>query len=191
MQWIMNDYHHNREWVEEYTKNAIFYDKKDKNVGSNIYDYMCYIVDNYENLPEIMLFGKTNMLERHISKEEFDKVKNNKVFTPLLTQNHAVYEPICWYEDGVYCELNDYWYLLEHPTKNINSTEKLKKMLDMEKRLYNKFAPGGCYIIPKANILKHPKEFYIKLRDACDWHETPGEAYLIERNLYHIWTLQH
>jgi hypothetical protein len=184
----MNDYHNNREWVNKYTKNAIFYDKKDKNVGSNIYDYMSYIVDNYDRLPELMLFGKTNMLERHITPEEFEEVKDNKTFTPLLTSNHVVYEPICWYEDGIYCETNDYWYLLEHPTKTIASRDEMIKMLGMNDRKYNKFAPGACYIVPKANVLKHSKEFYIRLRDACDWHATPGEAYLIERSLFYIWS---
>jgi hypothetical protein len=186
--WVMNDYHNNRDWIKEYTDNVIFYDKKDNNVGANIHDYTSFIVDNYDNLPDVILFGKTNMLERHITKEEFDKVVNNKTFTPLLTQSHHVYDPICWYEDGVYCETNDYWYLLEHPCKTYARTEELKKMLGFYERSYNKFAPGGCYIVPKSNILKHSKEFYTKLRDYCDWHGTPGEAYLIERSLYHIWS---
>lgn len=184
----MNDYHNNSEWIKEYTNDFVLYDKKDKNVGSNIYDYMSFIVDNYENLPDLMLFGKTNMLERHITKEEFNKLVKNKTFTPLLTQNHEVYDPICWYEDGIYCETNDMWYLLEHPCKSINSCAEVKKMCGMDERKYNKLTPGACYIVPSENILKHSKEFYTKLRDYCDWHETPGEAYLIERSLYHIWS---
>lgn len=183
----MNDYHNNSEWIKEYTNDFVLYDKKDKNVGSNIYDYMSFIVDNYDSLPDLMLFGKTNMLERHITKEEFDKLVKNKIFTPLLTQNHQTKDGICWYEDGIYCEINDYWYLLEHPTKNYGSCAEVKKIMKMENRLYNPFPPGSCYIIPKKNVLKYSKDIYIKLRDYCDWHETPGEAYILERGLYLFW----
>ncbi len=183
---VVNNFHGNElSWLPE--GEVTIYDKKEKNVGSNIHDFMDFIVKNYENLPDFTLFTKGNMLERHITPEEWDKIKDNKTFTPILTQNHKVYDPICWYEDGLYCETNDYWYLREHPTKTINVCTRLRKILGMDERKYNKFAPGACYIVPKENILKHPKEFYQELRDSCDWYVTPGEAYLIERSLYHIW----
>ena len=189
--WVINNYHGGWEWIKEYTDSYVLYDKKDRNVGSNIFDYMDYIVSNYDCLPDVLLFGKSNMLERHFTRDEFKSLYKNKGLTPLLTQSHNTYLPVCWYEDGMYCEVNDYWYLLEHPTKTYASCEEIKKICGFYDRKYNKFAPGGCYIVPKANILQHSKEFYTKLRDLCDWHETPGEAYLIERALYHIWTLQH
>ena len=183
MMWVINNYHGNWEWIKEYTDNYVLYDKKDKNVGSNIYDYMDYIVNNYDCLPDVILFGKSNMLERHITKEEFDKLYQSTGFTPLLTQNHKTYLPVCWYEDGIYCERNDYWYLNEYPARDMSIID----LLGMRDRKYNKFAPGACYIVPKANILKHSKEFYTKLRDSVDYSPHPGEAYLIERSLYHLW----
>ena len=127
------------------------------NVGANIYDYMDYIVNNYDNLPEIMLFGKTNMFERHITKEEFEKVKDNKTLTLLLTQNHRTYSDndgvVCYYENGLYYERNDFWYLREHPTKTVNSKNDLVKLLNLTDK-YIGFAPGGCCIVPRQNILK-------------------------------------
>lgn len=182
MQIVVNNFHgDDLSWLPE--GEVFVYDKKDKNVGSNIYDYMSWIVDNYDNLDDLVLFIKGNMLKRHITPEEWEKIKDNKTFTPILTQNHKTYLPVCWYEDGIYCEVNDYWYLNEHPTKN-----DILSLLKIEERLYNKFAPGACYIVPKENILKHSKEFYQKLRDSVDWDVAPGEAYLIERSLYHIWS---
>jgi hypothetical protein len=64
--WVINNYSQNDlKWIEEYKPDeVIVYDKKDKNVGSNIYDYMDYIVKNYEKLPEFTVFAKGNMLER-------------------------------------------------------------------------------------------------------------------------------
>lgn len=183
MKWVINNYHGDWEWILEYTNDYVLYDKKDKNVGSNIHDYMSFIVDNYENLPDVTLFGKSNMLERHITEEEFDKLVDRREFTSLLTQNHKTYRPVCWYEDGMYCELNDMWYLHEHPVRD----ESIFALLGIKNRNYNKFAPGACYIVPRENILKHSKEFYTKLRDSVDYSPNNGEAYLIERSLYHLW----
>ena len=59
---------------------------------------------------------------------------------------------------------------------------------------FNRFAPGGNYVVPKANILKFSKEFYEKLKFFVsyeppeEFQSTSGEAYLIERLLYMMWT---
>ena len=189
MKWILNAYHNNEDY-KQYTDDVVLYDKKDLNVGLNMHDYMSYIVDNYNNLPDVMLFGKTNMFSRHITKEEFEKVKDNKTFTPLLTQNHRTYSDndgvVCYYENGLYWERNDLWFLREHPTKNNVTRNELIELLNLKGK-YNGFAPGACYIVPKENILKHNKEIYEKLRDYVSWTQLPGEAYLIERGLFNFW----
>ena len=187
MKWIINAYNGNTDWIKDYTGDVIFYDKKDKNVGYNIHDYMDYIVTNYDNLPDLMLFGKDNMLERHITKEEFDKLVNKKRFTPLLTQNHKTYLPVCFYENGIYCETNDSWYMREHERKHFNTYDEFAKIMGIPVAQYLMFAPGGCYIVPKENILKHSKDFYKKLRSFVDYCQEPAEAHAIERTLYTIW----
>jgi hypothetical protein len=193
MKWILNAYFDNEDY-KQYTDDAVLYDKKDENVGSNIYDYMSYIVDNYDNLPDVILFGKTNMFERHITKEEFEKVKDNTTFTPLLTQNHRTYSDnegvVCFYKDGLYYERNDFWYLREYPTRTNLSKNDLIKLLKLDTE-YVGFAPGACYIVPKENILQHPKALYEKLKEYTGWFSHPGEAYLIERGLYNLWILPH
>lgn len=190
MHWVINSYNGNTDWIKEYTDSVTFYDKKDLNVGYNIYDYMDYIVSNYDKLPDVILFGKDNMLERHITKEEFDKVVNNKTFTPLLTQNHKTYLPVCYYENGMYYEKNDSWYMREYPSKYFTNYGTFAFTFDLPNTPYLPFAPGACYIVPKENILKYPKVFYERLRDLVSWNKTPAEAHLIERSLYNIWNLQ-
>jgi len=183
--WVINSYNGTTDWIT--TDSVTFYDKKDKNVGYNIYDYLSYIIDNYDNLPETILFGKDNMLERHITKEEFDSLKDNKTFTPLLTQNHKTDGIINYYKDGIYHERNDSWYLYSYPSKFYSKYEDFAKDFDLPNPDYLPFAPGACYIVPKSNILKHSKEYYERLRALVDWHQTPAEAHLIERSLYNIW----
>ena len=187
--WVLNNYHGGWEWIKEYTDSYVLYDKQDKNVGSNIFDYMDYIVKHYDNLPDVVLFGKSNMLERHLTKEEFDSLYTNIGFTPLLTQKHNTYLPVCWYEDGMYCEENSMWYLQHYGIKNKENVDWLIDFFDMKNKKYLKFSPGGCWIVPKENILKNSKHIYEKLRECVSYTKNPGEAHLIERNLYYLWQL--
>lgn len=199
MKYIISRFNHDLGWLKHYTKDFVLYDRSEKplegaivvdNIGTDIYDKFTYIIDNYDNLPDVAVYTKANLF-KYITETEFDLLKDNKTFTPLLTQNHRTYSdndsPVCWYENGMYCERNDYFYLIPHPCKSINSANELKKLLGLEGRKYLKFSPGSNYIVPKENILKHPKEFYIKLRSYLDWAVYPGEAQLIERGLYYLW----
>ena len=186
MQIVVNNFHNDDlSWLP---KGEVFiYDHKEQNFGYNIHDYMDWTVKNYDNLDDMVLFTKGNMLKRHITPEEWDKIKDNKTLTPILTQGHHTYLPICFYSEGLFNEVNDYWYLAEHQPRNIRNFSELIDLIGMREKSYNAFAPGGCYLVPKENILKHPKEFYEKLLNHVNYTEFPGEAFIIERGLYNIW----
>jgi hypothetical protein len=83
----------------------------------------------------------------------------------------------------MYYEVNDLWYLPNPTEKEL----ELMKFLEMDKHEYMPFAPGSNYIVPRKNILKHPKEFYEKLKSYLEDDVYPREAWVIERNLYLIW----
>lgn len=201
MKYIISRFNHDIGWLKYYTKNPVIYDRSEEpvigsiivpNIGTDIYDKFTWIIENYENLPQVVCLAKANLF-KYITQTEFDDVKDNKTFTPLLTKGHKTYSDgngvVCFYdENGMYNERNDYWYLLEHPTKNVKATEELKALFKMDERKYNAFAPGSNYIVTRENILKHPKEFYEKLRSYLDWTIYPGEAQIIERNLYYLWS---
>lgn len=192
MKYIISRYNHDMSWLSEYTDDYVIYDRSEKpvnesiivpNIGSDIYDKFTYIIDNYDNLPEIAVYTKANIF-KYITKEEFDLIKDNKKFTPILSFKHKTRFPISYYMNGLYHEINNYWYLKKHPAKR---KKELVKFLGIKYKLYLAFAPGSNYIVPRENILKHPKEFYIKLREFLDWTIYPGEAQIIERSLYYIW----
>ena len=199
MKAIFSNYNFTPTWIKDYDFDYLIYDRSDnkdylkdfpqdrivyvENKGTDLYDKFSWIIDNYDNLPEIALYSKANLF-KYISREEFEKVKDNKTFTPLLTQNHKTYLPVCYYQDGLYYEINDYWYLNSHPAKN---AREIIDIFKMGERYYNAFAPGSNYIIPKENILKHPKELYEKLRSFLEWDVYPGDAQILERNLYYLW----
>lgn len=194
MKWILSRYNHDLSYLRDYTSDYVLYDRSEKplensivvpNRGTDIYDKFTFIIDNYDSLPDVAVYTKANLF-KYITKEEFEKVKNNKTFTPLHTMNHRVYEPVCRYTpDGMYQEINNRWYLAAHPAKC--NVEKLMKKLGIWDKKYLKFSPGSNYIVPKENILQHSKEFYEELRSYLGWTVYPGEAQIIERSLWYIW----
>ncbi len=200
MKYVLSRFNHDISWLLEYTDDYVLYDRSETpiegsivvpNIGSDIYDKFSFIIDNYSNLPEVAIYTKANLL-KYISKPEFDLIKDNTTFTPILTQYHSEVicdngmgelagKPFSFYKDGMYYELNYPSYLKIHRTKNLFDKLGIR---DME---YTPFAPGSNYILPKENILKHSKEFYIDLRSYLDWAVYPGEAMIIERGLYTLW----
>lgn len=212
MKWIISRYNHDISYLPDYTDDFVLYDRSETplensiivpNIGTDIYDKFSYIIDNYDNLPDVAVYTKANIF-KFITKEEFDLIKDNETFTPILTQHHKEVtcdyglpnpgSPFSFYKDGIYYELNYPSYLKEHKTKNIYYSysntfleHPLYKLLKIDELDYTPFAPGSNYILPKENILKHPKEFYENLRSYLDWDRYPGESMIVERGLYTLW----
>ncbi|MBI2627533.1 DUF3431 domain-containing protein [Candidatus Nomurabacteria bacterium] len=201
---MVSNYNADISWILDYTDNYIIYDRSDTdewikpfdpkkvkkvpNIGWDIYDKFTYVIDNYNNLPEVIILAKGNFF-RYISREEFDQVCNNTSFTPLFTKHHKTYLPVCFYDkDGMFNEINNSWYLRTFSIKYFNSYNQFIKQFGLEIPKYVRFAPGSNYIVTKQNIHKHPKSFYEKLRQCLDYGATPGEAQIIERFLYTLWT---
>lgn len=214
MKWIISRYNHDLSYLPEYTDDYVLYDRSETplpnsivvpNIGSDIYDKLGYIIDNYDQLPDVAVYTKANIF-KYISKAEFDEIKDNKMFTPILTQFHAevmcdygmgdefIGKPFSFYKDKMYYELNYPSFLKSHSTKdpiwcfrNTYINFPLVKLLGIDQMEYVPFAPGSNYIVPKENILKHSKGLYQELRAYLDWDRYPGEAMIIERGLYTLW----
>lgn len=176
----------------------ILYDRSDNpvpgsvivpNLGTDIADKLHFIITNYNNLPVVAVYTKANMF-KYITEEEFEKIKNNSSFTPILTMNHRTYndetgKPVCYYKDGIYWEINNMWYLNAHPCKY--DPREIQKFMGIDNLEYVPFAPGSNYILTAYDIHKHPIEFYQKLYNYLMWSVYPGEAQIMERALYTIW----
>lgn len=194
MNFFISRYNQDVDCVGEYSPSAILYDRSDypkhganvvANIGTDIADKLHYIIATYNNPPPACIYTKANLF-KYITKEEFDQVKNNSFFTPLLTKDHRTYnddkgKPVCYYENGIYWEINNGWYLNAHPCK-FNPREVMETcgIANLE---YVPFAPGSNYILTAADIHKHPVEFYQKLLNYLTWAVYPGEAQIIERGL--------
>src|SRR3990167_2184405 len=125
MKWILSRYNHDIGYLKDYTDDYVIYDRSPEpvegsivvpNIGTDWYDKFTYIIDNYDNLPDVAVYTKANIF-KYITPEEFELIKDNTTFTTILTQHHKTYEPICRYKNGMYEEINNYWYLGAHPAK--------------------------------------------------------------------------
>lgn len=195
MKYIISRYNHDISWVKDYTDDFVLYDRSEEplegsivmqNIGSDWYDKLTFIIDNYDNLPDVAVYTKANLF-KYIDKDEFEVIKDNTTFTPILSQRHQEKKDFCFYRNGMYYELNNLWYTRAHPVTN--DIQELGRMLGIQDMYYVPFAPGSNYILPKANILQHPRNFYIILRRYLERAVYPGEAMIIERGAYTLFNL--
>ena len=193
---------HDIEWATAFSDDITVYDRTDgsrlpdtvhriprENFGDADFDRLSYLVDNYFDLPDIFLLSKSNLF-KFITPEEWDKVKDNKDFIPLLTQNHKTYSDklgqVCFYQDGMYYERNDSWYLNELPCKYATYGDFAREF-HLPNPSYLPFAPGGNYILTKERVHRYGVDFYDRMRSILPYCERPGEAQCIERSLYTLW----
>lgn len=164
---------------------------KTPNIGNVDYDKLGFLVEHYDNLPDVFIWGKSNLF-KYISKEEFDLVKDNKTFTPLLTQHHLIYNdnvgPINYYKDGMYHERNTSWYLHEHYSPIFRSWKDWATEFGLPNPDYIPFAPGGNYILTRKTVHKYSRDFYQRMRDLMPYTILPGEAQLSERSYFLLWS---
>lgn len=205
---VVTSHQNDLSWLPAYTDDYLVYDRnengiypptldpkkviKQPNIGYNIFDYCSYIIDHYDNLPDCVIFMKGNTFPRHVSKEYFERIMNNRYFTPIEDYRmHKPYWPVCFFApDGGFCEINNSWFLTQHPTKYFHDYNDFLRFCFKEPVIppYNRFAPGANYIVPKEHILKYPKVFYENIRTFVSHCQLPGEAHIIERALHTLWT---
>lgn len=224
----ISNYNNNLDWISTYPNPHLIYDKtwaggiidndnskilppsnlKDRypnyNItngspnGYNISDYMTFIIDHYDNLPEVTVFLKGNTIGRHVKKEMMDKIINLRCFSPIedwkihdtsqlaLQNGYAMISG-----DGGWMETNDSWYLKhpKHPVKYFTDYNDFIRFcfVDAPFPKYVRFPPGGNFVVPKEYVLKYDKIFYKNLRTMVNHTRVPGEGQMIERALYTIW----
>lgn len=192
------------EWISYLKKsNGIIYNKSGNsistkinsitidNVGYNIYSYLKFIIDNYENLPNIIVFCKNNIMTRHIKENTFKRLIKRDVFTPLEDPIQKRNYPFSIeYSDNRYNELDgSFFYKFKFDRKYFASYSFLYNYVfkDVQSPKFIKFAPGANYIVPKENILIRTKEFYTNLLLFVSHSQFSCESHFIERILNDLW----
>ncbi len=173
------------------------------NTGQNITSYFHYFIDNYDNLPDHIALLKGHIIGRHVSKDYFDRVYNNKWFTYLYQEKNmwnrygksrdenSIASLLS--EDG-YLELNNSWYMNQsHEYRYFYNMDDFYRFVYKDPVIprYCTFSPGGCYIVCKEQILKNSKTFYKNLNKLMEYQmevNFPAESFLVERLLPWVFT---
>lgn len=175
-----------RDYLKDFPQERIIYTP---NIGNVDLDKLRWLVQNYETLPDVFLWGKSNLF-KYISREEFDVLRPDG-FIPLLTQNHKTYSdkygPVCYYQDGMYYERADSWFfnVLDH--RFVESWQQWAKEFSLPQTGYVPFAPGGNYILTRERVHRYSRDLYQKMADVLPYAQNPAEAHCAERSYFLLW----
>ena len=193
----------NIEWISNIGKNNyIIYNKSGKNlpeeinhiniknVGYNLYSYLKFIIDNYNNLPNIIVFCKDNVFSRHVDLDLFKNLLKRNTFTTIEENlNYYNFPVVLKTSDYGFTEINSSWYKNKYPRLFFRDFNCFYQYIfkNVDKPHFLRFAPGANYIVPKDNILLRSRNFYRNLLNFIIHSQYSCESHFLERSLYTIW----
>jgi hypothetical protein len=147
-------YNKGKEDIPILLKKPIFY-KTLKNIGRDPHTYIHHIVENYDNLPEYIIFVQGNPFD-HCSNL-FEKISNHTTEDFLfLHSTRIIEEPIaCGWEHKVFAQkreedIFDFFYF----------GEVARKYLGGDAPQIFRFAPGQQFIASRDKIMCRSLEYY-------------------------------
>ena len=149
-----------------------------------------WLIDNYDNLPNTIVFCKNNIFTRHIEYKTFEKLIKREAFTRFEDNKRYRDFPISLkISDNYFNEINSSWYKYKYPRKFFPDYNNFHNYIFQETNNpeFISFAPGANYIVPKANILLRSKNFYKNLKIFISHSQFSCESHFLERSLPSIW----
>ena len=214
--WIVSNYNQDpSELISSLTAPYIIYNQGDQSyiptqfqktallipschTGHNISDYLAFIVDNYNNLPDSLGLAKGNIFPRHITKEAFMARQPLDGFVPLYSDSET-YKPNIHrlfrfrltaqqIAPGFYLEIVNNWYVKHRKpgTYYPRLHDLFEHFFRREPPQYIPFVPGACMIVPAYKIQRWPLDTYKKLYEAVSYDFFPVEAFHVERSMLYF-----
>lgn len=207
MKAILVNYNFSPTWLKDYPELEVtIYDRSDdgierdltkygkvyktQNMGDVDYDKLGYLIENYDNLPEVFLWGKTNMF-KFVDEPYFKDKLEKGVFAPLLKQDHETYSDhfgvVNKYQGEMYCERADSWFFNATNPRYFYTWEAWCSHFSLPMEAYIPFAPGGNYILTRDRVHKYSRDFYEEMRSFLPHAQRPAEAQAAERSYFMLW----
>jgi len=205
---LINYNHDPQDWWLEYgfkPEDVTLYDRSDdgefrifaartyrtKNWGDVDFDKLSYLIENYDNLPEVFLWAKSNIFKSVESEYLKEKLVEGQ-FAPLLKFDHKTYSDqfgvVNRYAGPIYEERADSWFF-NNPalSRKFLSWQQWATYLGLPLTEFIPFAPGGNYILTRERVHRYSRDFYEKMRDTLPYAMHPAEAHACERSYYLLW----
>ncbi len=164
---------------------------KTKNAGDVDYDKLGYLIENYDNLPEVFAWGKTNLFN-YVAEETFLAALKANSFQPLLKYDHRTYSDqygvVCRYAGPIYEERADSWFF-NNPAlaKQCPNWETWARSFNLPVTAYIPFPPGGNFLLTRERVHRYSRDFYEEMRDTLPYAMHPAEAHACERSYFLLW----
>lgn len=163
---------------------------KTQNTGDVDYDKLSYLIENYDNLPDIFLWGKSNLF-KFVDEVDLVKAIEANAFTPLLKYDHKTYSDkfgeVCYYRHDMYWERADSWFFNATTPKYFHTWDEWCQHFALPKQSYIPFPPGGNFILTKDRVHRYSRDFYEDMRSFLPHAQRPAEAQACERTYYLLW----
>lgn len=207
MKAILVNYNTDPIWLKDYPElEVILYDRSDDgiernltqygqviktpNIGDVDYDKLGYLIEHYDNLPDVFLWGKSNLF-KFVDEVDFKKALQANVFAPLLKFDHRTYSDrfgvVCKYEGPIYKERADNWFFNATVPKYFKTWQEWCLHFGLPQQPFIPFAPGGNYILTREKVHKYSRDLYGEMRDILPHAIRPAEAQAAERSYYLLW----
>jgi hypothetical protein len=196
---IVARYNENIDWLNSEMSNCIIYNKGDKldinneifleNVGRESETYLHYIITNYSNLPDVVVFTQARISDHRDGGVNYLLNIKNEALQYNKSQNFNIHL------EGTNRHCNKTWnlrqdgYFLKDNYKNNNPitfVEWFKNNIDINYPDPIYIYWNAIFAIKKENIINKPIEYYKKLILEVKHHSNSTEAHFFERSWYYI-----
>jgi len=206
---VVARYNENIDWLTSVIEkgNVILYNKGEKlgipneimrpNVGRESETYLQYIIDNYPNFPDIIVFTQARISDHRkgISGLEYlfkliyeaQQPRNLKSYPSVFHFNKKQYpREHCWDDDWNF--ENGKWYLEHNYKNNYPLLFKDWFQANIHPIYPNPISiyANGLFSIRKELILKHSLDYYKSLILEVNHHIDPTEGHFFERSWFYI-----
>jgi hypothetical protein len=200
---VVARYNENISWLRNEMKNCIIYNKGEKlnieneiilkDVGRESGTYLQYIISNYNNLPDIIVFTQARISDHKGSDDTNYLIRlKNEALHYSKSQNYMVHNDVgnCRSFDKEWNLQNGEYFLKDNYKNN-----EPKLFIDWFKENIKPEYPNpinvydcGLFAVKKELILNNPIEYYEKLILEVNHHINSSEGHFFERSWYYIFS---
>jgi len=200
---VVARYNENIEWLNSEMSNCIIFNKGEKldlnneifleNVGRESETYLSYIISNYNNLPDVVVFTQARISD-HVGSDDVNyliQIKN-QALNYSKSQNYYVH-----YDNNNDMHFDKEWnlrhdgYYLKDNYKNnhpITFLEWFKTNIDENYPNPIYIYRSAIFAVKRENIINKPIEYYKRLILEVNHHINSTEGHFFERSWYYIFS---
>ena len=194
---IVSRFNEDIEWIEVLKEkhNVIIFNKGSlldntislENVGREAHTYVQYIIDNYNNLPEVVLFIQGNPFDHNITSQSFDQLINEaKIFG--MSQNKAlhnvgIFNAVSNFNIFVHCGKQVFPYKVNEKVLNFGEWFTHVTGMSFPQKPIEWYI-GACFAARKDMIQNVSIEIWRNILESLSYSIAPTTAHFMERSWY-------